>query len=68
MEDIVTCFNPDGLGAVVNSSRGILYKYTNIQEFNNSRTMYLDIVREQAVLMQQQIYGELKNKYAEMVY
>ena len=68
VEDIVTCFNPDGLGAVVNSSRGILYQYTNIQEFDNSRTMYLDIVREQAVLMQQQIYGELKNKYAEMVY
>jgi orotidine-5'-phosphate decarboxylase len=26
-EDIVDCFNEDGLGAIINSSRGILFAY-----------------------------------------
>ena len=32
-KDIINCFNEDGLGAIVSSSRGILYSYMN--ENNN---------------------------------
>lgn len=66
--DIVSCFHPDGLGAFVSSSRGILYQYLEEPDYNNSRKMYLEIVRRQAVSMQQEVYGALKRKYRNMVY
>jgi orotidine-5'-phosphate decarboxylase len=34
-EDIVYGFNPDGFGAIVNSSRGINYAYVKAQDGNN---------------------------------
>lgn len=58
--DIVSCFNENGLGAVVSSSRGILYKHLEIVDYDNSRDMYLEIVKQQAVNMQQEVYGQLK--------
>ena len=66
--DIVPCFNSDGLGAVVSASRGVLYKHLLVAEFDHSRTMYLEIVREQAKQMQQAVYLALKSAYPNMVY
>lgn len=67
-KDVVPCFNADGLGAIVNSSRGILYHHSNVPEFDGSREQYCTIVKLQAEAMQQAIYSELKQNYPEMVY
>ena len=51
-KDVVPCFNEDGLGAIISSSRGVLYKHLDIAEYDNSRAMYMKIVRKQAQDMQ----------------
>lgn len=66
--DIVSCFNEDGLGALVSSSRGIIYKHLELQDYDGTRQIYLDIVRAQTVEMQKKVYAEIKNKCREMVY
>lgn len=66
--DIVSCFNEDGLGAVVNSSRGILYAYQNAISFDGSRESYLQTVREATVLMRDAVYTALKGNYPNMKY
>ncbi len=68
VKDIAKCFNEDGLGAVVNSSRGILYQHLEISDYDQSKGMYLDIVREQAKRMQRQIYEELQTECKKIVY
>lgn len=55
VKDIVSCFQDDGLGAIINSSRGILYHYLKIDGYDNTRTMYLDIVRMQALEMRRAV-------------
>lgn len=67
-EDVVPCFNEDGLGAIVSSSRGVLYKHLDIAEYDNSRAMYMEIVKKQAQNMQQAVYRELSNHYPKMEY
>lgn len=67
-KDIISCFNDDGLGAVVSSSRQILYKYLEIENYDNSKNMYLDIARKQILEMQQEVYGELKKNCKRMAY
>lgn len=66
--DVVPCFNPDGLGALVNSSRGILYAHESDAGFDGSRKMYMHIVRTQALRMRDDVYGALKAAYPEMGY
>jgi len=67
-KDVVSCFNEDGLGALVSSSRGILYKYSENEEYDGSIGMYKEIVRMQTVKMQQEVYGMLKKYCKEMKY
>lgn len=67
-KDIVHCFNADGLGAVVNSSRGILYHYQNEPDFDGSEIMYMDSVRNSAIAMRDEIYSALRNSCAKMCY
>lgn len=67
-KDVVSCFNEDGLGAVVSSSRGILYHHLEIAEYDNSREMYQEIVKVQAMKMQQEVYRELKASCRRMCY
>ncbi len=59
VRDIMSCFNQDGLGAIVSSSRGVLYKHLEVAEYDGTRAGYLEIVRKQTVLMQQAVYEEL---------
>lgn len=68
VEDIVSCFNGDGLGALVSSSRGIIYKHLELKDYDGTREMYMDIVRAQAVEMQKTVYAALKTNCGEMVY
>ena len=68
-KDIIPCFNEDGLGAVVNSSRGILYAHmTDAQRVTCSREEYLLSVREATKRMQSDIYSTLQTEYPMMIY
>ena len=68
-KDIIPCFNEDGLGAVVNSSRGILYTHmTDAQRATCSREEYLLSVREATKRMQSDIYSTLQTEYPMMIY
>ncbi|MCL2446227.1 MAG: orotidine-5'-phosphate decarboxylase [Oscillospiraceae bacterium] len=64
-EDVVPCFNADGLGAVVNSSRGILYSYA---DKHCSREEYKTSVVAATKAMQQDIYGALRGSYPDIKY
>ena len=67
--DIIPCFNEDGLGAIVNSSRGILYMHTSVEELEViSREEYLQRVKNAALQMKNEIYSALKNNYPNMIY
>lgn len=67
-EDIVSCFNEDGLGALVSSSRGILYHYEKAAEYDGSREAYRAIVQAQTQKMQREVYDVLKASCGEMEY
>ena len=68
-KDILPCFNEDGLGAIVNSSRGILYTHmTNEERAQCSRQEYLLSVRTATLQMQKDIYSVLQREYPKMVY
>ena len=68
-KDILPCFNEDGLGAIVNSSRGILYMHmTDEERAQATRQEYLFSVRKAALQMQREIYAALKTEYRQMVY
>ena len=67
--DIVPCFNTDGLGAIVNSSRGILYSHMSDRERNCcTKEEYLQSVYHAAKTMQEEIYQALKESYPNMLY
>jgi len=66
--DILPCFNGDGLGAIVNSSRGILYACLPKLGENCSKENYRNAVRNAAIEMRQKIYGALRETYSKMVY
>ena len=57
----VNCFNPDGRGAVINSSRGIIYSWINKGDGKN----YMKYTEEAALEMKRDIETALKkgNKY-----
>jgi len=61
-KDIVHCFNEDGLGAIVNSSRDIIFAYKN--EKYNKRFLSNQFglaARQSAIDMQNEINNELRN-------
>lgn len=67
--DILPCFNSDGLGAIVNSSRGILYSHLSDENRKTcTRNEYLDSVYNAAKTMQQEIYAMLKANCPNMKY
>jgi len=57
--DAIRCFNPDGLGAVIRASRSVLYPQS--ADFCGTKSEYLDLVRAQAVRMQQEVQTALRN-------
>ena len=68
-KDILPCFNSDGLGAIVNSSRGILYTHTSDENMAKcSRQEYLNSVRIATIKMQEDIYSVLKHHCENMIY
>ena len=57
-EGVVSCFNPDGCGAIINSSRAIMYAY---MKENDSRN-YKKHARDEALRMKKEITDELQKK------
>lgn len=66
--DVVPCFNPDGLGTLVSSSRGVLYSWEREADFDGTRAGYARSVRRSAGEMQRQVYAALRAACPEMVY
>ncbi len=67
--DILPCFNEDGLGAIVNSSRGILYTHMTGEERQNcTREEYLQSVYAATITMKNEIYSILKENCGKMTY
>lgn len=60
-KDIRAFFNEDGLGALISSSRGILYHHEEVAEYDNSRKMYMQIVKKQAQDMQRAVCEALNS-------
>ena len=68
VKDVMSCFNEDGLGAIVSSSRNVLYNHLETAEYDGTQTMYVEIVRNQAKTMQKAVYQELSNHYPNKEY
>ncbi len=67
--DILPCFNEDGIGAVVNSSRGILYTHmSDAERMICTREEYLESVKKAVIDMKNEVYAELKRHYPDMKY
>ncbi len=66
--DVLSCFNPDGLGAFVSASRSVLYAHESAAEFDGSRESYVNTVRAQALAMQKDVYTALKQHCPQMTY
>jgi orotidine-5'-phosphate decarboxylase len=66
--DITGCFHPDGLGAVVSSSRGILYHHLQSSAEPADRKAYQADVRRQALLMKTSVYEALTAVYGSLAY
>jgi len=59
ISDIMNCFNPDGCGALINSSRSIIFAYMKYKDSIN----YQKYAREEALRMKKEITEALlKNK------
>ena len=54
--DVLPCFNPDGYGALVNSSRRILFAYRN----SGDERAYARAARDEALEMSKDLLGALR--------
>ncbi len=67
--NVMPCFDEKGLGAIVNSSRGILYTHMTEAERNTiTKDEYLIRVKNQTVEMQQRLYSTLSTDKESMCY
>ena len=57
-DDIAECFNPGGLGAIINSSRGIIFAYKKYKDEKN----YAKYAREESLVMKNEISKALIKK------
>lgn len=68
-DDVLPSFNQDGLGAVVNSSRGILYSHmSDRQRQICTRLEYIENVNAATAAMRADIYGVIKDYCSHMKY
>lgn len=63
VQDIISCFNEDGLGAFVNSSRRIIYHYEKEYDLFCTKDEYKASVLEATTQMQTDIYTALKGTF-----
>ena len=68
-KDIINCFNEDGLGALINSSRGILYSYLNRSSTEKiTHSQYINSVVNSVKMAIEDIYNELHRNYSNILY
>lgn len=68
-EDVVSCFNSDGLGAIINSSRGIIYSYMNDSSPSSvSFYEFEDTICNAVQVMKNNINQALHAYFSNMVY
>ena len=68
-KDIVNCFNEDGLGALVNASRSIIFSYMKNETVEScSKEIYKKCVRESTIKMIDDIVKELRNSKNNLKY
>ncbi|MDO5294402.1 MAG: orotidine-5'-phosphate decarboxylase [bacterium] len=60
--DLVHYFNKDGLGAIVNSSRGIIAAYKQEQYASFGETCYADASRQAVINMREDLMNAIANK------
>ena len=58
-DDVKNAFNEDGIGAIINSSRGIIYAYKNS---DSNEENFAKIAREEAIKMRDSIRKAIANK------
>jgi orotidine-5'-phosphate decarboxylase len=62
LKNIARCFNPDGYGAIVNSSRGIIYAY-NLSPWKEKYGMkHWECAVEEAIIKMNQDMKEVTGK------
>lgn len=67
--DVMPCFDSRGLGAIVNSSRGILYSHmTDAERENCTKGEYLKQVENATVNMQKALYQALRETKQDLLY
>lgn len=68
-KDIVSCFNEDGLGAVVNASRSIIYSYLSTETVSScTRERYKEAVMLSTAQMSSDIYEQLAKEKNMLLY
>ena len=67
-KDVLPCFTEEGLGALVNSSRGVLYAYLKVPGYYGTKESYLCVLEQQIKKMRDEVYQELKKSCSKMVY
>lgn len=67
-EDVLPCFDRKGLGAVVSSSRGILYSHEQLPGFDHTREAYRQAVRRRTLKMREDVYRALQTHCDRLAY
>ena len=68
-EDIAACFNSDGLGAVVSSSRGVIYAYEGFSDRDScTRDAFISETRRAVAAMRDDIYSSLRSVCSNLQY
>ena len=60
-KEIIPNFNEDGYGAIVNSSRGIIFAYQS-EQFKRDETEFDKAARDAAIAMRDDIVSALRKK------
>lgn len=66
--DVLPCFDAHGLGALVSSSRGILYRHEQLPGFAHTREAYRQAVRRRVQRMREDVYSVLQKHCAQLAY
>ena len=67
-ETVLDCFQEDGLGALISSSRQMLYTYDCYETFEGTSQSYKEHVKANCEAMRQEVYMVLKAKYKNLKY
>lgn len=67
-KDVLSCFDSNGLGAVVSASRSIIFAHESSAGKNCSKKEYRHAVQAAVTLMKNSIYNELQTGFSSLCY